>query len=574
DKMCEKCYELEYLRKYQNNTFIYERKFLNEENIFSYKSIIQETEKLIKSFRAYKIENNVGLAIDVKEHSPAICVLLLGILNHNCYFYNLDLEEIKNGDKFLRSSGVKYVVSSSKCHNSELFEKEAEQITIFKHILYVKTLKSTLKHLRNVNLCYTIATSGSTGQPKMVHVPYDCLKPNIVSLSSLLNIHSQDIIFLSSPHTFDPFVVEFFMALMNGTGLLITSNEIRLQPQTLIEILFPGKNSLMKGITIYQTTPSLFRRFGINNIKNILSENISLNLFEVCKWIPLDFNTCGKRIFNIYGITEVSCWASIYEFTADDYLNKTEHVPIGKPLDDFTYFRICDDMGHVLPFKACKGELEIGSSVRHCFIPEYDENIKILESQEIIYRKTGDFVERDELGNIFYVGRTNSITKRMGKRICLDSLSKKVEKLLNTTQLSFKVAALCPKETMKLIFYITNIQNITEEHKRSVQYVVQHNLENYERPDEVIYSIEPLPLNKHGKIDRIRISEEITKNKQFKTPILIFTNFITNLLGVNIDVTAGALSHNKKRLKIASDMSFIEAAGGTSISSFKFSPLK
>ena len=66
------------------------------------------------------------------------------------------------------------------------------------------------------------------------------------------------------------------MALMNGTGLLITSNEIRLQPQTLIEILFPGKSSLMKGITIYQTTPSLFRRFDTNNIKNILSENTSL----------------------------------------------------------------------------------------------------------------------------------------------------------------------------------------------------------------------------------------------------------------------------------------------------------
>ena len=76
--MCEKFYELEYLQRYQNNTFIYERKSINEENIFTYKYILQETEKLIGSLRAYKIENNVGFAIDVKEHSPAICVLLLG----------------------------------------------------------------------------------------------------------------------------------------------------------------------------------------------------------------------------------------------------------------------------------------------------------------------------------------------------------------------------------------------------------------------------------------------------------------------------------------------------------------
>ena len=142
-------------------------------------------------------------------------------------------------------------------------------------------------------------------------------------------------------------------------------------------------------------------------------------LSEISKWIPLGFNTCGKRIFNIYGITEVSCWASIYEFTVGDSLNQIGNIPIGKPLDDFTDFRICDDTGHVLAFKACKGELEIGSCIRHCFIPEYDENIKILQSQEIIYRKTGDFVERDELGNIIYLGRTNNTIKRMGKRICL-----------------------------------------------------------------------------------------------------------------------------------------------------------
>lgn len=77
-KMSENCYELKYLQKYQNNNFIYERMSINQENIFTYKSIIQETEKLVNCFNEYQLQHKVGFAIDVKEHSPAICVLLLG----------------------------------------------------------------------------------------------------------------------------------------------------------------------------------------------------------------------------------------------------------------------------------------------------------------------------------------------------------------------------------------------------------------------------------------------------------------------------------------------------------------
>lgn len=127
-----------------------------------------------------------------------------------------------------------------------------------------------------------------------------------------------------------------------------------------------------------------------------------------------------------------------------------------------------------------------------------------------------------------------------------------------------KVVVLCPKETMKLIFYITNnTQDITEQHKKSIQYVIKHSLENYERPDELIYSIELLPLTQHGKIDRVKISQEITKKKSFTAPIVIFKNFITNLLGLNIDFHTNALNNDTKRSKMALDVSFMEA-GGTS----------
>lgn len=133
-------------------------------------------------------------------------------------------------------------------------------------------------------------------------------------------------------------------------------------------------------------------------------------------WLPSQYT--NKRIFNIYGITEVSCWSSIYEVTAKDIKEECENVPLGKPLDDFTFFRLVNEFGNVLLDPDCLGELEIGSSFRRCFIPQFDRDIKILETNDVIYRKTGDLVRRNK-GELYYIGRSNNTIKRLGKRMCL-----------------------------------------------------------------------------------------------------------------------------------------------------------
>lgn len=139
---------------------------------------------------------------------------------------------------------------------------------------------------------------------------------------------------------------------------------------------------------------------------------------ELKTWLPFDFSSSGKRIFNIYGITEVSCWTSIYEFllVKDAEYNR---MYLGKSLDDSTFLRIIDKDDNFLLNNCCKGELLIGSSKRRCFIPQCDKDINVLKSLDVIYRKTGDIVERDDFGNIYYVGRKNNTIKRFGKRLCL-----------------------------------------------------------------------------------------------------------------------------------------------------------
>ncbi|KAI8117638.1 Acyl-CoA synthetase family member 4 like protein [Lucilia cuprina] len=552
--MSEMFYNLIFLKKYQNNPLIYERIALESPKVYSYKSILKEITKCIEYFQQYQVENHVGIAVDIKEHSAASIVLLLSILNHNCRFYCLDFEETKDAKKYLRLSGVKYVISN----RFQTFDYNSKQtkyeINILNNTYYLDSCIND-SYIENISLCYTIATSGSTGSPKMVHVPYECIEPNITSLSCLLNVQQNDVIFLGSPPTFDPFVVELFLALKTGGSVLITSKEIRLQPQKLLKCMFPG-------VSIFQTTPSLFRLFGKQSIHDeILQSKSSLRCLilggedfpttlELQTWLPLDFSNSGKRIFNIYGITEVSCWSSIYEFN-----NKTETkdfgIPLGKPLDDNTFFRLLDKFGNILHHTNCKGELEIVSTKRHCFIPQLDgDDVKMMQLKDVIYRKTGDLIERDGSGDLYYLGRTNNTIKRLGKRLCLDSLSKKVENLLKST---------------KLIFYLVNSNNVPLEERHSILNNFQKYLENHEQPDKVLYGKELL-LNVHGKVDRKRILNEILAKKVCSSAVKLFEDFLTNVMGFQLTDQLERQTKDEiciKRVKLFRNISFLEA-GGTS----------
>ncbi|XP_037808323.1 beta-alanine-activating enzyme isoform X2 [Lucilia sericata] len=491
------------------------------------------------------------------------------ILNHDCHFYCLDFDETKDADKYLRLSGVKYVISTKFQTSGDNSKQTKKNLNIFNNIYYLDS-RVNENYIENVKLCYTIATSGSTGAPKMVHVPFECIEPNITSLSCLLNVQQNDVIFLGSPPSFDPFVVELFLALKTGASVLITSKQIRLQPQQLLKVMFPG-------VSIFQTTPSLFRLFGKQSIHDeILVNKSSLRCLilggedfpaalELQTWLPLDFSNSGKRIFNIYGITEVSCWSSIYEFN-NQAETKDCGIPLGKPLDDYTFLRLLDEYGNIMQHTNCKGELEIGSSTRFCFIPQLDgDDVKIMQLKDVIYRKTGDLVQRDASGNLFYLGRTNNTVKRLGKRLCLDSLSKKVEHLLSNKNVCYKVISLWHRESSKLIFYLVNSNKVPLEERYIILDNFKQNLDNHEQPDKVLYGNE-LPLNCHGKVDRKKILNEIFVKKIGSSAVKIFQDFLTNVMGFQLTDQEDTKAKDEtcvKRLKLYRNVSFLQA-GGTS----------
>lgn len=144
-------------------------------------------------------------------------------------------------------------------------------------------------------------------------------------------------------------------------------------------------------------------------------------------------------MYNIYGITEVSVWATLERVNLPRVLaRKAEQYvpPLGSPLRDTALALRTDDNQFVLlaPYlheRGCKrdqpiganviragvlsGQLLIGSQVRRCRLN--DET----EPQE--WRETGDVV-RVVRGKVYYVGRAQDcLVKVHGKRINLLEIS-------------------------------------------------------------------------------------------------------------------------------------------------------
>ncbi|KAM6947890.1 LOW QUALITY PROTEIN: beta-alanine-activating enzyme-like [Lycodopsis pacificus] len=269
------------------------------------------------------------------------------------------------------------------------------------------------------DLAYVLHTSGTTGLPKIVRVPHKCILPNILHLRSLFQMSADDVVLLASPLTFDPSVVDMFLALSSSAQLLVIPTVIKKTPGRLSRLLFRDNKT-----TVLQVTPTLLGRFGRRVLRQeALSPGSSLRVLalggEACpspallsSWRHEDNRT---HIYNVYGITEVSCWACSYKIP--ESLLRAGHispssVPLGTPLMDTTV-EVRDEHGRVVT--EGEGQVFIGGEDRVCLLDDEEA------AAPGTMRASGDWVDVKE-EQMFYLGRRDRLVKRHGKRVNLESV--------------------------------------------------------------------------------------------------------------------------------------------------------
>lgn len=244
--------------------------------------------------------------------------------------HSQDIENIAHNVKLNIVIDIQDVHSST---TSELFGKKPDKVvSVFDLEIKFYDLESqgSSKHLPEHS--FIAMTSGSTGEPKHIQVPIQCIQPNVDDLTKLFSISPHDIIYFSTPLTFDPSMIEILLACMNGASLLIAPEKP--------DILFP--NNRQHSVTFWQTTPSRFFQHSNADIKNkILSANSTLKVLAL-GGEPLngikrlkELKDCNNttKIFTLYGVTEMSCWACAAELDLNRILTDRE-VPLGNCLSE------------------------------------------------------------------------------------------------------------------------------------------------------------------------------------------------------------------------------------------------
>ncbi|XP_072920716.1 beta-alanine-activating enzyme isoform X3 [Hemitrygon akajei] len=347
-------------------------------------------------------------------------------------------------------------------------------------------------------LAYILQTSGTTGAPKIVRVPHQCIIPNIQNLMSIFDVSSEDVIFMASPLTFDPSIIEIFIALCSGATLLIVPPVIKMMPKRLTKILFNHHK-----VSVMQVTPTLIKSFGSKILASVvLSDNSPLRVLALGgePFPPLDVLKSWReegnktQIFNLYGITEVSCWATYYKIPEEiphSTRQYEDHVPLGFPLLG-TILDVVDDSGKVI--QEGEGQVFIGGEERVCFL---NDEITLLSG---IKRATGDWVVVKD-GQMYYLGRKDNQIKRHGKRVNLESIQQVAESL---KQVEACVLTICDQDQMILFVVPSGLPE--QQNKNSTNFCrdilsdLGKLLPSHAIPDDVV-QINSMPFTSHGCYD-------------------------------------------------------------------------
>ncbi|WP_443667744.1 amino acid adenylation domain-containing protein, partial [Gordonia paraffinivorans] len=269
--------------------------------------------------------------------------------------------------------------------------------------------------VRLSNLAYLIYTSGSTGRPKAVGVSHTGIVDFVNSLAKITTGTPEDepdtrILHVASP-SFDASIFEMAWAIPAGHTLVIAPHT-EYAGDALATVLERDE------VTDLILTPSVLATVDparAEYVRNLATGGEACPPELVERW-----SQRGRRIFNCYGPTEATVWATRSRLTAG------KPVTIGKPIDGFTV-RVLDQRLHEVPLGVV-GELYLSTAgLARGYLGRPGQTATSFvadpfgEPGSRMYA-TGDLVRVGKGGNLEFAGRADHQVKINGQRVELGEI--------------------------------------------------------------------------------------------------------------------------------------------------------
>ena len=350
-------------------------------------------------------------------------------------------------------------------------------------------------------------TSGSTGRPKGVALRHGGIVNHSTHMIRALGLGPDDRIPQSASTSFDLAVLELFGTWAAGATVVM-------RPHGVLASSRLGPWLEAEGITVFHMPTALWHQWAHDladqdaclpaKLRLVLVGGEKASTAAVNAWRRLGRGRC--RWVNIYGPTECTVNATVYEPDFSTGRDIEGEIPIGKPISNVKIYLV-DDALEPVPV-GVPGELYIGGAgvsggylrapelTTHKFVPDPfigDEGARM-------YR-TGDLARWSADGHIEFIGRRDHQVKIRGFRVELGEVETELEK--HPALREVVVTALAEGDTRRLVAYVVPIERAVPDPEELRRFLKQ-TLPEYMIPSAFV-CLDELPHSPNGKVDRSKL---------------------------------------------------------------------
>ena len=461
----------------------------------SYKELDQESDYLAASLFALIPEIRQGDFITlVLDRSFSVHIAIMGVLKTGAAFIPLTpdtpLERIAYSIKDSKSPAI---ITTEK-NKAELLEIDKCACKIF--TLEELLAKAKKEHLKKQvvlvspdDMAMCIYTSGSTGNPKGVTLNHRAIYEEFYP-EQWIGIAQYQIHRLAdiSPFTFILFYTGFFYCIYAGALFYLNKeNELKDLKKFSEQI---KKYQLDSVVGIPSFIEILLSAADKENFESIIGLYMGGEPLSPEHATKIFSKLPTAKIINGYGTTETCSMAvcKVLQNTTNSFTN-------GIPYQTKVF--IVDEEGNELGPNQ-KGELLIQGKTLSCgYLNCPDETAKsFIEYRGERTYKSGDLAYRTDSGEIVICGRTDDMVKLHGQRIELQEIEQSILKIE-----AIKQASVILKTNKKEDFLVAFIVADTDISTKAIKGELSKFLPPYMIPS-VYVTLDKMPLNKHGKIDK------------------------------------------------------------------------
>ncbi len=347
----------------------------------------------------------------------------------------------------------------------------------------------------DIDPCYAICTSGSTGVPKAVLVSHRSVLDFIPVFVDTFGFAEDEVFGNQAPFDFDVSVKDIYSTLYCGATMYIIPRKCFSMPKLLVRTLDEQRITTLvwavSAVCIVATVNG-FKHGAPKSIRNVLfsGEVMPIKLLNVWRAaLP------NATFVNLYGPTEITCNCMYY--VLDREFELTERLPLGTTFANEEVLVLDEHDRPIEPGQT--GEICVtGTCLALGYYRNPQRTAEVFVQNplndaypQLMYR-TGDLAELSEDGNYYFAARKDFQIKHMGHRIELEE----IEAHMGAVEGVARACCLFDEQRNKIVgCYVgeANKVQIINELKRVVpKYMIPN----------IFVQLDQMPLTKNGKIDR------------------------------------------------------------------------